>query len=439
MKVKVIFPGKVKVSFRRGYLRQDPSVEAKRIKDHPDLQDKSAAQNEDRVKDNARSVVFMRGGDISDKQEVLGEYVLQFGKYKGKLFRWLAENDVGYVIYLIKKVREEERAGQFKPDGPKKDSLLSLLQYSYQEIKDLLLYLDSQVVTPPAKDDEDNLVGFGVHMKKTRRDVWKRRDDGFSAFILRQQYLSRRELTCFLTRPVTIATPDYLKRQSASEGRASSEHATSASHCPAFTEMEDDDELERMMLSISPSKLQVPPELLALGLPSSKTTTSAPDTMLCQSLLLVRSVCSTPARSTAPAVATAPSTSYPPPAAPSAPCSPDPPLPRYDQDVIRWNCSHHQRIWMKTEMEALGLWPGSRPVRHLMNMISLWRYPPQPELIDSVYELPSPNYFQLHPFFRWKPEHTIMERVQLHSALSLWLWKSFHSVIRSCHPVSLSA
>ncbi|CAL8392160.1 unnamed protein product [Gadus morhua 'NCC'] len=333
MKARVIFPGKVKVSFRRGptgYLRQDPSVEAKRIKDHPDLQDKSAAQNEDRVKDNARSVVFMRGGDISDKQEVLGEYVLQFGKYKGKLFRWLAENDVGYVIYLIKKVREEERAGQFKPDGPKKDSLLSLLQYSYsfQEIKDLLLYLDSQVVTPPAKDDEDNLVGFGVHTKRTWRDVWKRRDDGFSAFILRQQCTPGSKM---------FRLQDYLKRQSASEGRASSGHATSASHCPAFTEMEDDDELERMMLSISPSKLQaeegveewerkmpatpipghlgsqvvevpvvkVPPELLALGLPSSKNTTSAPNTVLCQSLLPVRSVCSTPARSTAPAVATA--------------------------------------------------------------------------------------------------------------------------------------
>ena len=59
--------------------------------------------------------------------------------------------------------------------------MLSLLQYSYsfQEIKDLLLYLDSQVVTPPAKDDEDNLVGFGVHTKRTWRDVWKRRDNGF--------------------------------------------------------------------------------------------------------------------------------------------------------------------------------------------------------------------------------------------------------------------
>lgn len=67
---------------------------------------------------------------------------------------------------------------------------------------------------------------------------------------------------------------------------------------------------------------------------------------------------------------------------------------------------------MKTEMESLGLWPGSRPVRHLMNMLSLWRYPPQPELIETVYDLPSPKYFQLHPFFIWKPEHTIMERVK---------------------------
>ncbi|KAK9962550.1 hypothetical protein ABG768_007908 [Culter alburnus] len=44
-------------------------------------------------------------------------------------------------------------------------------------------------------------------------------------------------------------------------------------------------------------------------------------------------------------------------------------------------------------------------------MISLWSYPPQPELIHAVYELPSPKYSQLHPFFLWKPEHGIMERV----------------------------
>ncbi len=143
--MKVVFPGKIKVCFREGptgYLRQDPSDEAKRIKDNPNLQDKSAPQNEDKVKENAHSVVFMRGGDVSDRQEVLGEYVLQFGKYKGKSFRWLLENDVGYTIFLTKKVEEEERAGQFKPEGPKKDSLLSFLEYSrsFQEIEDLKVF-----------------------------------------------------------------------------------------------------------------------------------------------------------------------------------------------------------------------------------------------------------------------------------------------------------
>lgn len=105
----------------------------------------------------------------------------------------------------------------------------------------------------------------------------------------------------------------------------------------------------------------------------------------------------------------APSHSAPPASTSSAASHP---LPSHDQDVKRWSCSHQQKLWMKTEMEALGLWSGSQPVRHTMNMVSLWRYPPQPELIDHSSELPSPNFFQLHPFFIWKPEHRIMERVR---------------------------
>lgn len=192
MKVKVIFPGKVKVLFRRGptgYLRQDPSEEAKKIKDNPDLQDKSAPQCEDRVKDNARTIVFMRGGDVSDRQEVLGEYILQFGKYKGRSFRWLLENDVGYAVYLSKKVEEEETAGLFKAEGPKKDSLLSFLEYSrsFQDIQDLLKYLSNRSEAPPALNDAENLVGFGVHAQKTWGDVWERRADGYAAFILQKE------------------------------------------------------------------------------------------------------------------------------------------------------------------------------------------------------------------------------------------------------------
>ncbi|KAM3620742.1 uncharacterized protein V6R79_001354 [Siganus canaliculatus] len=97
---------------------------------------------------------------------------------------------------------------------------------------------------------------------------------------------------------------------------------------------------------------------------------------------------------------------------------PPPQLPAYDQDVSQWSCSQQQRIWMKTELEALGLWPGSIPVRNLMKMVSLWRLPPQPELIDSVADLPSPKYFQLHPFFIWKPENdNLMGRLRNNEAL----------------------
>lgn len=63
-------------------------------------------------------------------------------------------------------------------------------------------------------------------------------------------------------------------------------------------------------------------------------------------------------------------------------------------------------------MQDLGLWPGSFPVRNIGKTISLWRLPPQPELVDTVAELPSPNFFQLHPFFIWKPESDIMNRLR---------------------------
>ncbi|KAI7808659.1 hypothetical protein IRJ41_010758 [Triplophysa rosa] len=80
-------------------------------------------------------------------------------------------------------------------------------------------------------------------------------------------------------------------------------------------------------------------------------------------------------------------------------------------NLSNWSCSQHQKRWMKIELQDLGLWPRSRFVRNPGNTISLWRLPPQPELIDTGADLPSPN-FQLHPFFIWKPESHIMVRLR---------------------------
>ncbi|KAF7199292.1 transcript variant X1 [Nothobranchius furzeri] len=160
--------------------------------------------------------------------------------------------------------------------------------------------------------------------------------------------------------------------------------------------------------------LPVPPELLALKIPLRKTTPPLRLKPVSVLALLPGTPAASSASSASPAVSGQSVLGYPttpaPPSAVSAARDPPaqshrpavPPMPSYEQDMSRWNCSHQQRIWMKMEMESLGLWPGSRPVRHPMNMISLWRNLPQPELIDSIYELPSPKYFQLQPFFIWK-------------------------------------
>ena len=155
------FPGRMSVTFRKGplgYLCQDPR------EDNSSLQDKSASVKEEPVRQNALTVVRLRWGDASDKIEVAGEYILQFGKYKGKSFRWLLENDIGYTIYLIRNQQKEETAGVFMAEGHSKDSLLSFVSYaqSFQEIQSLLNYEEQKpVVTAAAALEDDQLVGFG--------------------------------------------------------------------------------------------------------------------------------------------------------------------------------------------------------------------------------------------------------------------------------------
>lgn len=219
------FPGRIKVIFRkgpRGYLHQDPTDAAKLLKDNPSLQDKSAPLREDIVKQNALTVVGQRGGDVSDRTEVLGEYILQFGKYKGKSFRWLLENDVGYTIYLIKHTEKEEAAGVFMTEGHSKASLLAFLGYarSFEEIQSLLCY-ELEKPTTRAASEDDQLVGFGSRAKSTWREVWDSRADGYAAFIMRtkcfsgtqmyrlQQYLRNKESASVSSPPVLAASaPD---------------------------------------------------------------------------------------------------------------------------------------------------------------------------------------------------------------------------------------
>ncbi|KAL1277040.1 hypothetical protein QQF64_023713 [Cirrhinus molitorella] len=287
MKKTLFSPGRVKVSFRKGpsgHLRRDPSEEAKRIKDNPSPQDKSTPQREDLVE-------------------------------------------------------EEEQAGQFNPDGPCKDSLISFLEYSrsFKEIEDLKRYLSQSPGPVPVLIEDDNTVGFGTRAQETWRKIWDTRADGYAFFIMKQkcvpgskmyklqQYLLKLQQKQLETNIPPLSSP------SASTARPPVPSST-ASDQPV---MEEDEELERMMLSLSPTKyLTQLSEIicshgihsLSPSMPSSQTDGSVPS----------RAAKSAP---------TAPSSM------PSA--QTEAPVPSYLQDISRWNCSLHQRIWMKTEMESI--------------------------------------------------------------------------------------
>ncbi|KAE8277938.1 hypothetical protein D5F01_LYC24023 [Larimichthys crocea] len=241
------FPGKISVVFRkgpRGYLRQDPSDAAKLLKDNSSLQDKSAPLKEDTVKQNALTVIRQRGGDVSDRTEVLGEYILQFGKYKGKSFRWLLENDVGYTVYLLKHREKEEAAGVCTTEGHKKASLLSFVDYarSFEEIISLLRF-QSEKPTSQAASEDDQLVGFGTRAKSTWQEVWENRADGYAAFIMRAK--------CFSGSQMHKLQQYLIKKESAS--LPSPPVLASSAHDEPIM-MEDDEELEKAMQSISPAK-----------------------------------------------------------------------------------------------------------------------------------------------------------------------------------------
>ena len=48
-----------------------------------------------------------RKGNVGNDLEVKGEYVIQFGNCRGQKFRWLLENAMGYVGWLVNSMSRE--------------------------------------------------------------------------------------------------------------------------------------------------------------------------------------------------------------------------------------------------------------------------------------------------------------------------------------------
>lgn len=80
----------------------------------------------DAVERTVTSEVRRLGGDLSDCTALLGQFVVQFGLFKGKTFKWLLENRLGYSAWFVSITGETATSA---PLSVNKHALKEYLEY----------------------------------------------------------------------------------------------------------------------------------------------------------------------------------------------------------------------------------------------------------------------------------------------------------------------
>ncbi|KAH3741229.1 hypothetical protein DPMN_047950 [Dreissena polymorpha] len=101
-------------------------------------------QSPDVVENQAVAAVRKLGGDATSRQHILGQYTIQFGKYRGQIFRWIVENSLGFCAYLVYDMRKEVQV-----DTPLSANKFALKEHvnsfpqgrCYKEMINYLLYI----------------------------------------------------------------------------------------------------------------------------------------------------------------------------------------------------------------------------------------------------------------------------------------------------------
>ena len=61
----------------------------------------------DVVEARAKSEVMRLGGNPADRTDLLGQFKIQFGQFKGQTFQWLVQNGLGYSAWMVNSMSRE--------------------------------------------------------------------------------------------------------------------------------------------------------------------------------------------------------------------------------------------------------------------------------------------------------------------------------------------
>lgn len=105
------------------------------------------------VKKLAIEAVKIRKGDVQNELDVQGEYLLQFGKYRGQSFRWMLENALGYIGWFVDNIRNEKVTNS--PISQNKAALKKYVE-SFQEGRDVMALKRKQREDKEAKKQHNS-------------------------------------------------------------------------------------------------------------------------------------------------------------------------------------------------------------------------------------------------------------------------------------------
>ncbi|XP_071828658.1 uncharacterized protein [Apostichopus japonicus] len=114
-------------------------------------------------------------GDPEDKEWVLSLSCLQFGKYRGKPFIWLVENDVGWAVMLMadhEAVREKPCSTSPDAQWDNKEALYRYVNMFPEMRKAIKARRDKRPQPKLSTTEGDILVGFGPYSNLSRQALF---------------------------------------------------------------------------------------------------------------------------------------------------------------------------------------------------------------------------------------------------------------------------
>ncbi|KAM8891172.1 uncharacterized protein AB9W97_011833 isoform 2-T2 [Spinachia spinachia] len=150
------------------------------------------AKKPEEVDSEAWAHVVSEGGDTSNAALVLCRWKVQFGRYQGRTFHWLLENDVGYSVNLVASHQKERERTEAQSPLMANKGAFARYSSAYPDFVDAVrfhrAFEEARAISLQPGQEGRALVGFGDFKFETLQGLYDSTDNQKVRFV---KYLQR--------------------------------------------------------------------------------------------------------------------------------------------------------------------------------------------------------------------------------------------------------